>query len=235
MTKAFGSGNWRDEAYDDLLPNSKGTGGGRGWKPSPRCADTHPALKLPNSELVIYGGSCSHPKIGDADVYIGFDHSMHFTRRAWPWNPGEEFLFPITDMQAPANPEQFAKLVDWTIEQLQAGKKVHCGCIGGHGRTGTFLAAIVAKLGEPDAISYVRANYCQKAVESGAQVEFLHKHYGVKKVGGTKSYGGYSGAKSSPAMKTITSSGGQAKGGRSFAPLPKAVSIWGPQGKLSQL
>jgi hypothetical protein len=52
--------------------------------------------------------------------------------------------------------------------------------VGGHGRTGTVLAAIVAEMTEKkDAIQWVRKHYCKKVVESKVQVQFLMKHYGV--------------------------------------------------------
>ena len=74
-------------------------------------------------------------------------------------------------MDAPANVTRFKKLVTWLCNQLQDGKTVHVGCIGGHGRTGTVISAIVAELlEEKDAIQWVRKHYCKKAVESKAQV-----------------------------------------------------------------
>jgi hypothetical protein len=155
-----------------------------------RCYEKHPALQLPGTDFVIYGGSCSSPAVKDADVYIGFDHSMKLTARAWPWKKGAEFLFEIQDMGVPRHPEEFQKLVKWTKKQVDAGLKVHCGCIGGHGRTGMMLSALVSLYGEKDAISYVRQHYCPKAVESSSQVSFLKEQFGIKKVGGSKSYGG---------------------------------------------
>ena len=73
-------------------------------------------------------------------------------------------------MQAPKDAVEFKKMVVWLKEQGQAGKKIHIGCIGGHGRTGTLLAALVKEVtGNVDAIAYVRKNYCAKAVESNSQ------------------------------------------------------------------
>jgi hypothetical protein len=146
-----------------------------------RCADTHKPLMLVDG-LVIHGGSCSNPNVDDADVYIGFDGSMRFFGQQFPWKKGAEFEYHITDGQAPKNTESFNELVDWTIEQLRDGKKVHGGCIGGHGRTGTWLAAVVSKMGvDPDPIKYVRDKYCKSAVESEEQVTFLVKNFGCKK------------------------------------------------------
>lgn len=196
----------------------------------PRCYESHPPLTLPNTGLQIYGGSCLSPAVKDADVYIGFDQGMRFTQRHWPWKKGTELLFQIRDMSAPTDAEEFKKLVNWTLKQLEAGLKVHCGCIGGHGRTGTFLAALVSKLGEKDAITYVRANYCKKAVEGSTQVKFLAANFGVTEVPGYKSEfpfssgRGKSGKKSkSTAVEVYTGARTEAQ----FTPLPKRGSIWG--------
>lgn len=153
------------------------------------CYESHPPLKIPGTDLVIYGGSCLHPVVTDADVYIGFDFGMRFTGRNWPWKTGEEFLFEIQDMSVPKHPEEFKKLVEWTAQQLRDGKKVHAGCIGGHGRTGLFLSALVNVMsGEKDAISYVRKAYCERAVETKSQIDFLETHFGVLPVGGSKTH-----------------------------------------------
>ena len=151
----------------------------------PRCYESHPVLSILGGKIV--GGACSAPLVNDSHIHIGFDHSMALTARRFPWSPGTEFLYPITDMQAPDHPESFAKLVDYILAELAAGKKIHLGCIGGHGRTGTVLAAVVAKgMGIKDAITWVRENYCVKAVESKAQVDFLVKNFGVKPIQGHK-------------------------------------------------
>ena len=170
----------------------------RGWDPagtygrslirSRRCYMGHPPLTMPGTDLRVFGGSCSNPAVTEADVYVGLCLSMKASARAWPWKVGTEFLFAITDMCAPNNPTEFMKLMAWLKKQVDAGSKVHIGCIGGHGRTGMVLSALVSLYGEKGAISYVRENYCTKAVESREQVEFLHKHFGIAKVSGAKEY-----------------------------------------------
>jgi hypothetical protein len=153
------------------------------------CYHSHPPLKLPGTELVIYGGSCSSPVVKDADIYIRFDAGMLPSNNETKFLPDRKDIFyRISDMRPPTNPKTFAQLVDWTGQQLADGKKVHCGCIGGHGRTGTFLAALVSRFGESDAIAYVRKNYCKKVVESSDQVKFLGAHFGVKAAAHTKEY-----------------------------------------------
>lgn len=166
--------------FDEDYQSYSSWAGVKNAKPLVRCFETHKPLTI--GEYQIYGGSCSSPIVKDADVYIGFDHSMTMTENSWPWkeNPSTEVYFHITDMQAPSNAKDFLQLIAWTAEQLKAGKKVHAGCIGGHGRTGTFLAALVTHMtGMKDSITYVRTHYCKKAVESTVQIAFLGKHFGI--------------------------------------------------------
>lgn len=170
-------------AWDKHLSGKKKKNSSGGYQ---SCYHTHPPLPLPDG-TVIYGGSCLNPVVKDADIYVGFDSGHRSTKGAYPWEGKYDFLFYIQDMGVPDSSEDFKKLVSWVKEQLEAGKKVHVGCIGGHGRTGTFLSALVSLYGITDAIQYVRKNYCKKAVESSKQVEFLQEHFGVSSAEGTKS------------------------------------------------
>ena len=169
-----------------------------GFSSKPRCHTKHPVLKLGNGEIV--GGSCGSPREG-YDIYIGFCYTMKFQHQPYPWetknDPIIEFQFTITDMCAPKSPKQFRKMVEWVSEQLHDGKRIHVGCIGGHGRTGTFLAALVSLHEDltDDPIKWVRENHCKKAVESESQIKFLMKHFGCKKAKPTKQSGGFSGGK----------------------------------------
>jgi hypothetical protein len=196
---------------------------------APSCYHSHPALKLPGTELVIYGGSCHHPVVTDADVYIGFDAGMMVSERNRPWNPGGEVthvLFKISDMSVPTEAKEFVKLVDWAKAQLEAGKTVHCGCVGGHGRTGMFLSALVSRFGEPDAIEYVRKNYCKKVVESRSQVDFLVKYFGVKPASAHK---GFDDGHSSTKKTSGSTSKSKALTGvkETFSPIGNKGCVWG--------
>jgi protein-tyrosine phosphatase len=170
-----------DNKYLDDWDKSKGwqTGNKNSWQ-TKRCYETHPALKI--GEHFVFGGSCSSPVVEDADIYIGLDYSMKDHEQRLPWVEGHAIHYRITDMQAPANPAEFKQLIEWLAGRIESGDKAHIGCIGGHGRTGTVLAALVAVM-QPDiadAIKYVRDNYCKKAVEANVQIEFLRKHFGIK-------------------------------------------------------
>ena len=186
---------WWNKFDSGELPGSKSQAWGRG-EASPAhapCYRSHRPLMLGETGLVVHGGSCADPAVKDADVYIGFDDSMRLTARHYPWTPGHEVLYRITDMQPPAEVQHFRKLVHWTAERLHAGDRVHCGCIGGHGRTGLFFAALVRHMtGIETAIDYVREHYCPRAVESREQISYLGKHFGVAAARGSKEQGTHS-------------------------------------------
>jgi hypothetical protein len=168
----------------DLFNNDMPSGGGYGgtYKSKPRCHTTHKPIKLGMGEIV--GAACGSPREG-YDIYIGFDYGMKMQHQPFPWDqkddPIIEFQYRITDMCAPKSPKEFKKMIEWVSEQLDDGKKIHVGCIGGHGRTGLFLAALVSLYEDltDDPIGYVRKEHCKKAVESKSQMKFLKKHFGI--------------------------------------------------------
>lgn len=181
--------DWKDEPKNTFDFGSGGSSYQSGNGGGQRCYHSHPPYKLPNGK-VIHGGSCSMPAVLDADIYIGFDYGMRMSSKATPWDGPQQYYLPIPDMGVPESVEKFKQYVAWVAEQLEAGAKVHCGCIGGHGRTGMFLAALCKTVSPEteDAITHVRENYCQKAVESAKQVDWLNQHFGIKKVAGAKQY-----------------------------------------------
>lgn len=196
-----------------------------------RCYQKHPALEI--GEFKVYGGSCLHPVVTDADVYVGLDMSMKRTADMYPWTDRVAFLFYIQDMSTPDDPEQFKKLITWLSGQVSAGKKVHIGCIGGHGRTGMVLSALYFTMtGEADAITLVRQKYCQKAVETQSQVDFLVKHFGMLPAAPVKqpfNYDHYDFGAKPTKKKTTTSKSTKGKAADGLVlPIKSPMSIWGP-------
>lgn len=65
----------------------------------------------------------------------------------------------------------------------QEGKEVEIGCLGAHGRTGTFLAILdLLTMAEPSpsaAIERVRVRHCKKAIESREQEHYVTRVYEV--------------------------------------------------------
>lgn len=162
--------------------------GGKGKNSTPRCYTKHKPLKFGKGILV--GASCGSPREG-YDIYIGFDWGMEFNHDVYPWetdnDPVIEFQFRVSDMCAPKSPKKFKAMITWVCSQLHNGKKIHVGCIGGHGRTGLFIAAVRAEFdGDKDAGNWVRKHHCKKAIESKSQINFLFKHYGIKKIKASK-------------------------------------------------
>jgi len=158
-----------------------------GKKSSPKhtsCWAKHPTYLI--NDMPIIGGSCTsqYPKV---DVYIGLDHGARTGERNYPWNDGVDIYFPITDMGVPKDLAEFKQLLSYTAKAMKEGKTVFVGCIGGHGRTGLFLAALTKFItGDKNATATVRANYCKKAVESKKQVDWLYANFGIKKIKETK-------------------------------------------------
>jgi hypothetical protein len=88
---------------------------------------------------------------------------------------------PVVEVDWPDRGVPMVPIAWWTklmhVIRTEYAGHVIVACIGGHGRTGTALAAmcLVAnpKLGVEEAINFVRTHHCFNAVESDAQVEYL--------------------------------------------------------------
>lgn len=157
-----------------------------------RCYMEHQPLSLGGDRFIL-GGCCIDHDHLEADVYVGLDDAMIGDPSLYPWSDKEGVLFHIPDMKTPDNFEEFDNMINWIQDQINDGKTVHVGCLGGHGRTGMVLSALVYKmLGIEDAITYVRENYCEEVVETSAQAKWLNTHYGIKMVNiAPFSWGGY--------------------------------------------
>ncbi|MGH9096399.1 MAG: protein-tyrosine phosphatase family protein [Acidimicrobiales bacterium] len=89
-----------------------------------------------------------------------------------PW-PHDHIDWP--DFGVPYDSARVVAALTSLLERARVGDRVEVGCLGGHGRTGTALACLTILCGLPsvDATSWVRENYCTKAVESAQQVAFV--------------------------------------------------------------
>lgn len=86
--------------------------------------------------------------------------------------PKPQIIIDWRDFGAPpVGPSFFLTLLD----QLRKGpaRKIAVYCVGGHGRTGTFVALLYSAMGKADVINLTRSVYCEKAVETEAQIEWL--------------------------------------------------------------
>jgi hypothetical protein len=64
------------------------------------------------------------------------------------------------------------------FERARAGDRVEVACIGGHGRTGTVLACMAILAGVPaaEAVEWVRATYCRRAVQEPSQQYWIDRY-----------------------------------------------------------
>lgn len=96
-----------------------------------------------------------------------------------PWWP---YIVVDWSDRAAIDDEWYELLVDTAIGWLEGGTvPVEIACQGGHGRTGTMIAGILAKLeglSAADAIDTLRKRYCEDAVESWSQKCQIYRFLG---------------------------------------------------------
>jgi hypothetical protein len=73
------------------------------------------------------------------------------------------------------DPTELRIALEDVLARARRGERVEIGCLGGHGRTGTALACLAVLTGTPsdEAVAWVRAAYCEKAVETDEQHAFV--------------------------------------------------------------
>lgn len=135
--------------------------------------------------------------VGQYTVLAG---GLQYLRSESLW-PGD-VLVPLTDESLPTGaadgkivaplylpdfggvPSNWETALDNMVEILSDGASLMVFCIAGHGRTGTFLASLIAILEDeevtPDPIAAVRERHCERAVESVAQGEAIFALRGQK-------------------------------------------------------
>ena len=72
--------------------------------------------------------------------------------------------------------DRFKRLIRLAHRTLKEGQTVEVGCIGAHGRTGTFLAGLMVEvegIGYQEAVQAIRRQYCLKAIENYPQEEMV--------------------------------------------------------------
>ena len=89
-----------------------------------------------------------------------------------PW-PHAHLDWP--DFGVPEDPTLLVAALRDLHDRARAGDRVELGCLGAHGRTGTALAVLAVLGGHPvdDAVAWVRATYCDRAVETADQEAFV--------------------------------------------------------------
>ncbi len=84
-----------------------------------------------------------------------------------------EIVLDWPDMGVVALPRRFWEELVAHLTKTQG--KMLVFCVGGHGRTGTALACLMVVCGwtSEDAIAWIRANYCRRAIETREQERYI--------------------------------------------------------------
>jgi len=149
----------------------------------------HKPIYLPKGYGVITGGN-------DAPTNISLFISLDTAR----FNPFDtivdsygviredirQICFPIADLGIPSigKVKYFEQVLTVMHSYLQDKQNVHVNCFGGHGRTGLLLGCYLGKyfkdLVESDPVKYLRSVYCDLAVETFTQHDFIADYTGTK-------------------------------------------------------
>lgn len=188
-----GHGNdrqWMD-AYDHSKGWTGGTGQGQGqtFNVKPACQHTgHTPFRTLSNGMVLYPGQGM--KMADTrhlDVVLDLAGLVKVSRPfvASSGPAGRRFLrlnkmvsaqivrLDWPDMTAPLH----VRLEFWSeLGKMLAGQHVGVACMGGHGRTGTALAALMVAVDHTpgqDAIDIVRKDHCARAIETKQQESYI--------------------------------------------------------------
>lgn len=138
-----------------------GSGGG-GYS---KCRHYHLPVTLPGGFTVHASSMNNKRKEGDGmpdwGLYADWGWKPYWRAEHIDW---PDFGIPFDDMIA-------LDQILVAVERVQEGQDVEVGCIGGHGRTGTIIAAMRVILGEDaqTAVKTVRSEYCSHAIETAEQ------------------------------------------------------------------
>lgn len=128
------------------------------------CADVYGISDFDGDAVINFTGKHNLPQLGHIPQLAQHVDASY-----------EELVIAWTDFGLPKVKPSFWRALH-SYMKTKRWKKVCIHCEGGHGRTGTAMAAIlisVVKWGMPEAVNFVRKKYCWKAVETFEQCEYL--------------------------------------------------------------
>jgi protein-tyrosine phosphatase len=101
------------------------------------------------------------------------DYGLYLDHRWEPPWPHDVLDWPDFGVPPVASPVVAA--LQSLLDRARSGQRVEVGCLGGHGRTGTALACLAVLSGHSrdDAVRWIRARYCEGAVETPEQEAFV--------------------------------------------------------------
>lgn len=107
------------------------------------------------------------------------------------WYPADVFGYALgwRDFGEPTMyAEDVIRTARHVYAHIQAGETVEVGCMGGHGRTGSFLAILCLvstdtplqrRMSGKAAVRYVRDNHCKLAIENRTQERYISRIAGM--------------------------------------------------------
>lgn len=177
-------------------PKSKG----KGWKGNQtnyvakNCKHLYDPFDLGDGTLVYatakkdlgYQGDPRATDQIDCAVYL----ASEWTRSTYLWTNGRmpkrfrgegvpEFLFIDWPDMSVVPLDVLNSGVEWALHRMDRGLRLGTGCIGAHGRTGSFLAALLIKrygLTAAQAITKVRKDHCKHAIETKKQEDMIGQY-----------------------------------------------------------
>jgi hypothetical protein len=108
-----------------------------------------------------------------AGPYRSKPQDMFGVKLAGEINAPCDISIPIRDFGVPADDAIVRDALRVVLRRLALRQTVYVGCMGGLGRTGTFLALLAKALGRSDPVGYVRENYSHAAVETREQEAYV--------------------------------------------------------------
>jgi len=90
----------------------------------------------------------------------------------------QEYHFPVKNF-CPPTPNQLKEVVQLLTQLQKEGKIIACHCMGGRGRTGTFISCFYVKTKGIDANSAIKLarEKREKSVETKGQIQAVNQFY----------------------------------------------------------
>jgi len=82
------------------------------------------------------------------------------------------YSIPTADFSVPSRSAVIETALDILVDAIE-GSDIYVGCMAGQGRTGLFLASVLALVGDPFPVQSVRSEYYPHAVETSGQEHFV--------------------------------------------------------------
>lgn len=179
-----------DNFWDDAVAST--------WTSSKDCHKGN-VLAFEAAGLRVFGGGSSHNLVPEkADVWIQLAWSSYSnSSKAWKLPAkfkSAKFLVSKPDLVIPMEITDGAGLpasltadfwtTFWVDLQMLDKRDILVSCMGGHGRTGMVLTCLALAAGVVpagnDPVAWIRDRYCEKAVETKAQITYIEEAFGVK-------------------------------------------------------